>query len=303
MNIPGKDELFGAYWGEKMPSIKDLSTTYGVAESTIYKWMEEYNIPRRKDLINSGGVVRFAETTSPDGHAVWKVRVNDKTYLEHRWIVENEMGINLKENEIVHHKDGNPLNNHPLNLLVIDKDLHTRCHKAVERGEKIDGFTGAPWFWNYMIFAYTVAENSHCRRLKVGALIANKRLDQIYGFGYNGNAKGLANDCDSSTPGKCGCIHAEMNALLKAVPDDKEKVMFLTHSPCLTCAKLIINSGFKYLYYGELYRDSGPLKLLDYSGVRTCPYPLQKNGENGGTVYTRLHPTGFKYPTPIPFKI
>lgn len=103
----------------------------------------------------------------------------------------------------------------------------------------------------------------------MGAVITNKELTKVYAFGYNGGAAGEPNGCDRpEEPGNCGCLHAEVNALVKCQADDREKFMFLTLRPCITCAKLIINSGFWAVYYGEDYRlEDGAVELLERRGV------------------------------------
>jgi deoxycytidylate deaminase len=68
----------------------------------------------------------------------------------------------------------------------------------------------------YMRMAEELAKRSTCARLQVGTVIATPDLTQVLGIGYNGNARGLANRCDSSIPGACGCLHSEQNALIKA---------------------------------------------------------------------------------------
>src|SRR5436190_22672404 len=68
----------------------------------------------------------------------------------------------------------------------------------------------------YMRMAEELAKRSTCARLQVGTVITTSDLTQVLGIGYNGNARGLPNRCDSTTPGSCGCLHSEQNALLKA---------------------------------------------------------------------------------------
>lgn len=85
---------------------------------------------------------------------------------------------------------------------------------------------------------------------------------RVLSFGYNGNAKGLANTCDSDEPGQCGCVHAEMNALLKLDYTEPSKVMFVTDSPCKACAKAMVNSGISRVYFVREYRKTEGLDLL-----------------------------------------
>src|SRR6266550_2535309 len=68
----------------------------------------------------------------------------------------------------------------------------------------------------YMRMAEELAKRSTCARLQVGSVITSGDLTQVLGIGYNGNARGLPNRCDGTEPGRCGCIHSEANALVKA---------------------------------------------------------------------------------------
>ena len=129
----------------------------------------------------------------------------------------------------------------------------------------------------YMNFAHKIALRSTCARAQVGAVITNRELTEVYAIGYNGNAKGLPNKCDSETPGNCGCLHAEQNALLKCNVRDKEKLLFLTMTPCYYCAKMIINSGFSKVYYARQYeRYTESRKMLEEVGIETEELPLVK---------------------------
>jgi dCMP deaminase len=106
----------------------------------------------------------------------------------------------------------------------------------------------------YMRMAEELAKRSTCARLQVGSVITTGDLTQVLGIGYNGNAKGLPNSCDSSQPGNCGCIHSEQNALIKAGAQLPGKVMFVSASPCVMCAKMIINTNVARVYYRDLWR-------------------------------------------------
>src|ERR1700680_3423654 len=85
----------------------------------------------------------------------------------------------------------------------------------------------------YMRMAEELAKRSTCARLQVGSVITTSDLTQVLGIGYNGNARGLPNRCDSAEPGNCGCIHSEMNALVKAPGSVRNKVVFISASPCI----------------------------------------------------------------------
>lgn len=114
----------------------------------------------------------------------------------------------------------------------------------------------------FLRFAESISNLSTCNRLQVGAVITDKFLEHVFSVGYNGNARGEPNRCDDpEEPGNCGCLHAETNALIKCQEHDREKVLFVTTSPCLQCAKLIVNSGFSRIFFTKPYRS--PEKSID----------------------------------------
>ena len=73
-------------------------------------------------------------------------------------------------------------------------------------------------------------------------------------------------------PGQCGCIHSEVNALVKAPGSVRDKVVFVTNSPCVMCAKLMINSGVTHVFYRRAYRDPSGIELLTTAGVKPVLY-------------------------------
>lgn len=121
----------------------------------------------------------------------------------------------------------------------------------------------------YMNLAIALSQRSTCARLKVGAVVVSVDFSHVYGIGYNGNAQGLPNSCDSSEAGNCGCLHAEDNALLKTTHGPEiPKFIFVTHQPCSYCAKRIVNKGgFVRLYYQNTYRLSTGLDILRSRGI------------------------------------
>ena len=124
----------------------------------------------------------------------------------------------------------------------------------------------------YMRMAEELAKRSTCARNQVGTVIANPDLTQVLGVGYNGNARGLPNRCDSTEPGRCGCIHSEQNALIKAGAALAGKVMFVTTSPCVMCAKMTINTNVARVFYRDPYRDAAGLDVLRQGGVEVVHY-------------------------------
>lgn len=118
-------------------------------------------------------------------------------------------------------------------------------------------------------FTRSLAALSKCDERKVAAVITDKDLAQVYSIGVNGGPKGLA-DCMCAIDGKYGCIHAEINALIKCRSDAPDKVMFVTLSPCKQCAAAIINApgGFSTVYYLEEWKDTTGIKLLEAAGIK-----------------------------------
>lgn len=124
------------------------------------------------------------------------------------------------------------------------------------------------WPETWMAITRTIAERSYDPRLKVGAIIVSADNTQMLAGGYNGNYAGGPHEHESSEPGQSGFIHAEVNALVKHDFNfPKEKHMYVTHSPCRMCSKLIINAGIEQVVFGEAYRDPSGIDLLRSAGV------------------------------------
>jgi len=121
----------------------------------------------------------------------------------------------------------------------------------------------------YMEFAVNLSRRSTCRRLAVGCAIVSTDWRYVYGVGYNGNASGLPNDCDSDVPGSCGCIHAETNAVVNcSVPRSTPKIVLVSYLPCVACAKLLINlGGVEKVFYLTDYRVKDSIDLLRTVGI------------------------------------
>lgn len=121
----------------------------------------------------------------------------------------------------------------------------------------------------YMRLAVEMSRRSTCRRLQVGCVITSSDYRYVYGIGYNGNATGLRNGCDSETPGNCGCLHAEENAVINCTASrDSAKNVFATNLPCTYCAKRLINmGGVRRVLYLYDYRIRTGLQLLEQVGI------------------------------------
>ena len=124
------------------------------------------------------------------------------------------------------------------------------------------------WSKVWMTMAETIAQRSHHSTFKVGALIVTSDNTQVLSLGYNGNAAGMSNVPHSEEPGCSGLLHAEINALLKLdYNNPKDKIMYLTLSPCENCAIAIINSGIKKVFYKKKYRNLNVIKLLEEAKI------------------------------------
>lgn len=124
------------------------------------------------------------------------------------------------------------------------------------------------WHNTWMTIAKTVAERSYDPRLKVGAIVVSDDNTRLLSLGYNGNYRGGPHQPDSIDPGQSGFIHAEMNALVKCDYNyNRDKIMYLTHSPCQLCAKLIVNANISKVIYEVDYRDSAGLDILRTCGI------------------------------------
>ena len=121
----------------------------------------------------------------------------------------------------------------------------------------------------YMRMATIWAENSYCERRKVGALIVKDKM--IISDGYNGTPSGFENICeDENNVTKPYVLHAEANAITKIARSNNNSegaTLYVTASPCIECAKLIIQAGIKRVVYGEKYRLTDGIDLLERAGV------------------------------------
>ena len=137
-----------------------------------------------------------------------------------------------------------------------------------------------------MDWAKRTAQLSHARRLQVGSVIVKD--DSVISYGYNGMPAGWDNNCEDELvehvsagygmpmreekylKTKPEVLHAESNAIAKLAKSSNSGSgadLFVTHMPCLDCAKLIYQSGISRVFYSENYRDDSGIKFLKKSGV------------------------------------
>jgi dCMP deaminase len=136
-----------------------------------------------------------------------------------------------------------------------------------------------------MDWAERVAQLSHARRLKIGALIVK---DNHVHYGYNGMPEGWDNNCENLIGYHQGepvlktkpeVLHAESNAIAKLAKSNESAAgadLFVTYSPCLDCAKLILQSGIRRVWFKNQYRDSYGIEFLEKSGVEVHHYDNTK---------------------------
>jgi dCMP deaminase len=121
----------------------------------------------------------------------------------------------------------------------------------------------------YLRMATIWAENSYCKRRQVGALIVKDKM--IISDGYNGTPGGFENVCEDETGAtKPYVLHAEANAITKIACSNNNSMgatLYVTASPCIECAKLIIQAGIKRVVYSEKYRLTEGIELLDRANI------------------------------------
>ena len=121
----------------------------------------------------------------------------------------------------------------------------------------------------YLRMATIWSENSYCQRRQVGALIVKDKM--IISDGYNGTPSGFENNCeDEEGLTKSYVLHAEANAITKIAcsnNNSKGATLYVTASPCIECAKLIIQAGIKRVVYSEKYRLNDGIELLEKAHI------------------------------------
>jgi len=132
----------------------------------------------------------------------------------------------------------------------------------------------------YMDVAKRFAQLSHAERLQVGAIVVKD--DRIIAYGYNGMPSGWDNCCEENGKTKPEVLHAESNAIAKLARSNESGLgadLFITHSPCIECAKLIYQSGIKTVYFGENYRSNDGIDFLQASKIGVMHVDKQSTSE------------------------
>ena len=121
----------------------------------------------------------------------------------------------------------------------------------------------------YLKMADIWAQNSYCKRRKVGALLVKDKM--IISDGYNGTPSGFENECeDENNTTKSYVLHAEANAITKVAKSGNSSLgatLYVTSSPCIECSKLIIQAGIKRVVFTESYRLEDGINLLKRADI------------------------------------
>ena len=126
---------------------------------------------------------------------------------------------------------------------------------------------------SYLEMAEIWARNSYCKRRKVGALLVKDRM--IISDGYNGTPSGFENICEEDGVTKPYVLHAEANAITKVAKSGNSSegaTLYVTASPCMECAKLLIQSGIKRVVYRDEYRITDGIDLLRRAGIEVVKF-------------------------------
>ena len=129
----------------------------------------------------------------------------------------------------------------------------------------------------YMKMAQIWAENSYCTRRKVGALLVKNQM--IISDGFNGTPSGFPNQCeDDNNTSLPYVLHAEANAITKVARSNNSSdgaTLYITDSPCIECAKLIIQAGIKRVVFGRQYRLTDGIELLRRANIEVEHLPTE----------------------------
>lgn len=124
----------------------------------------------------------------------------------------------------------------------------------------------------------SIRDISNSSTTKVGCIALRKDFSKIASFGYNGSYSGAETNSETGTeedslePGESGFIHAEMNMIAKFKEYDPENyIVLLTLSPCKMCTKILVNAGFKHVYWLDNYRNLDHLEIFRQCKITNGP--------------------------------
>lgn len=156
---------------------------------------------------------------------------------------------------------------------IMDRDENGSVELISESYENDYGLFCRPTLESiFMGLAHQLSMRSTCLRNHVGAVVTDASMTRALCLGFNGSARGFINQCDSLKAGECNCIHAEINAMVKADLSLQNCTLFTTVSPCAVCAKVIVNKGLTRVFYLRRYRSSKGVELLREAGIEVISY-------------------------------
>jgi len=159
---------------------------------------------------------------------------------------------------------------------MTDKTIHPYKNKQLQFDRR------------YLEMAQIWAQNSYCKRRQVGALIVQGKM--IISDGYNGTPSGFENICeDENNLTKPYVLHAEANAITKVAKSNNSSenaTLYVTTSPCLECAKLIIQAGIRRVVFCQKYRIEDGIRLLERAGIELVFIDL--NGERRNEILSGI---------------
>lgn len=117
----------------------------------------------------------------------------------------------------------------------------------------------------YLLFAKIISKRSTCKRYGTGTVITSTDMARVFSVGYNGPPHSTEHNCKGEV-GDCFCIHGEINALLKKNTVEPG-IMFLTHSPCMGCARLILQANIERIFFLEKYRVVDAIEFLQQHNI------------------------------------
>lgn len=134
------------------------------------------------------------------------------------------------------------------------------------------------WIRSYLETAKIFANLSEAKRLKVGAICVDSTGSRVISIGYNGQPPNWDNCCEDENGSTLPTvIHAEANCISKLAKSNgggENSYLFITHSPCIECAKLILQAGIKTVYYIYKYRSEEGIQFLERCGIQVTNYNL-----------------------------
>ena len=197
-----------------------------------------------------------------------------KDMIESQGYLYNDMSPMVIGMEVIDNSDKNAMR-----MIIKDK---SGKENNIDGSDKIIDFIGEiksrykqqRYDKTYLNMAKEWAKLSHCSRMQVAALIVKD--DMIISDGYNGTPTGFDNVCElNPDTTHWYVIHGEANAILKCARRGQScdgATLYLTHSPCKDCSKLILQSGIKRLVYLDEYRDRSGLDFLEKTGIEIIKY-------------------------------